>query len=384
MVSALGVRRTEAAARVSVLGAFLPNLTFSGAASKNSQPRIDPNSRLEIPPIPAYSTSISTSVDLFTGLRRLANVRAAGASVEAADAGVVTQRYQVRLATQQAFYTAIATEDLVRVAEAGVRRAQQQLQISIEKLRAGSATRSDSLRSTVGYGNARIDLLQARANRATAQANLGRQIGVDAPVRAVADTTLPALPDTGALRHNTIESAPQVQQAEAQLLAAKANVWSARSPYIPSLTLSLGSSRQDTILGNALVANEVHNWRIGLSWTLFDRFGREQANTQARVRRDNAVAGAADARRAVSAQLTQQLAALATTYEQIEIARATLAAATEDLRVQQERYRVGAATILELLTSQENLTTAEADVVQRRFNYLNARAQLEALIGRAL
>src|SRR5438045_1025956 len=82
------------------------------------------------------------------------------------------------------------------VAQSKGKRAQQQLQISIDKLHAGSATRSDSLRSTVEYGNARIALLQAQANLATAQANLGRQIGVDAPVRALPDTTLPALPDT--------------------------------------------------------------------------------------------------------------------------------------------------------------------------------------------
>jgi len=73
----------------------------------------------------------------------------------------------------------------VRVAESQVRRARQQLQISIDKLHAGSATRSDSLRSTVDYGNARIVLLQAKANLATAQANLGRQIGIDQSVRAL-------------------------------------------------------------------------------------------------------------------------------------------------------------------------------------------------------
>jgi len=100
--------------------------------------------------------------------------------------------------------------------------------------------------------------------------------------------------------------------------------------------------------------------------------------------RDLAQANAADARRGVNAQLTQQLAALATTYEQITIARDNLAAATEDLRVQQERYRVGAATILDLLTSQAALAQAEVDLVQGRFNYLIARAQLEALVGRAL
>jgi outer membrane protein len=384
MVQADGTRRTAGAARMTALGSFLPNLTVSGAVSKNSQQRFDQNSQQLIPPIPNFSTGLSANIDLFTGFRRLANLRATGASIDAAEAGVVSQRFQVQLATKQAFYNALATEELVRVAEAQVRRTRQQLQISVEKLRAGSATRSDSLRSTVDYGNARIALLQAQANLATAQATLGRQIGVDQPVRAVPDSALPALPDTSTLRAAVLSSAPQLQQAEAQARAARANVWAARSPYVPSLNLSFGSNRQDTIFSNALVANEVHNWRVGLSWTLFNGFNREQANVSARVQRDVAEAQAADTRRLVSAQFTQQMAALSTAQVQIEIAGANLAAATEDLRVQQERYRVGAATILDLLTSQAALTQAEVNSVQTRFNYLIARAQLEALVGRTL
>jgi outer membrane protein TolC len=37
-----------------------------------------------------------------------------------------------------------------------------------------------------------------------------------------------------------------------------------------------------------------------------------------------------------------------------------------------------------LLTSQEALSQAEVDVVNARFDYLRAKAQLEALIGRNL
>ena len=61
-----------------------------------------------------------------------------------------------------------------------------------------------------------------------------------------------------------------------------------------------------------------------------------------------------------------------------------MAAATEDLRVVQERYRVGAATILDLLTSQASLTQAEVSLVQAHYNYRNARAQVESLVGHPL
>ena len=166
-------------------------------------------------------------------------------------------------------------------------------------------------------------------------------------------------------------------------------MWSARSQYFPSLTVSYGDNRQGTaspswerFVGGGYP--ETYSWRFGLSWTLFNGFAREQQQTSAAVAHDVAQSKADDTRRAVNAQLTQQLAALETAFAQVDIAQANVAATTEDMRVQQERYRVGAATILDLLTSQANLTQAQVSLVQARFNYVIARATLEALVGRAL
>lgn len=383
MVQAEGATRNAGAARRTAYGSFLPQVSVNGSASLNSQNRVDLNGGT-IPPIWNYGSGLSASVDLFTGLRRIWTLRSASADVGAAEAGAVTQRYQVTLLTKQAFYNAIANEELVRVADAQVRRAALQLEVSVQKLHAGSATRSDSLRAAVDHGNARIALLQAQANLATAQANLGRQIGVDQPVRAIPDSQLPALPDTAALRNAAKESAPQVEQADAQARAARANVLANRSQYIPTLSLTYGANRRDTLFSHLTVGNPTHSWQFALRWTLFNGFSREQSQVSASVQRDIAEAQAADTRRAVNAQLTQQFAALETAYAQIDIATVNVAAATEDLRVQQERYRVGAGTILDLLTSQAALTQAQTNLVQARFNYLIARAQLEALVGRSL
>jgi outer membrane protein len=382
MVQAEGDRRNTGASMRSAFGAFLPTFTSNASASRSNQGRIDFTTGQPIPPQYTYTVGLSASLDLFDGFRRLANVRAASANSDAADAGVTNQRFQVTLQTKQIFYDALAREELVRVAQAQVKRAQQQLDISVQKLHAGSATRSDSLRSAVDLGNARLALLQAEANLATAQANLGRQVGVDAPVRAEPDTSLPMMPDTAVLRQDALSSAPLVLQADAQARAASAGIWSARSQYFPSLTVSYNDNRQGTgtLFGNP----ETFSWRFGLSWTLFNGGTREQQQVSASVQRDITRARAADTRRQINAQLTQQIAALGTSYTQIGIATENVAAATEDLRVNQERYRVGAGTILDLLTSQASLTQAQTDLVQARFNYSIALAQLEALVGHSL
>jgi outer membrane protein TolC len=66
------------------------------------------------------------------------------------------------------------------------------------------------------------------------------------------------------------------------------------------------------------------------------------------------------------------------------IAAASREAADEALRVQRERYRLGAATLVEVLQAQQNLEQAEVDGVNARVDYQVAKANLSALVGREL
>lgn len=387
MAIARGDQRNTGADRRTAYGAFIPSVTVGASAARSNVGRIDGSTGRPIPPEYTYTGTFSASLELFDGFERFANLKATSALNAAADAGYVNQRFLTTHQTKQLFYTAVANEALVRVAEAQLKRAQQQLQISVQKLRAGSATRSDSLRSTVEFGNARIDLLRTQANLATAQADLGRQIGVESLVRAVFDSTLPPMPDTADLRRTALSTSPAVEQAEARASASRALVWSARAQFWPTVVVSYVNNRQGSenpswpLFGNY---PETFQWRFGLSWPLLNGFNREANQVSASVARDVSVAGAAETRRSINALVTAQLAVLATAFQQINIADENLAAAQEDLRVQSERYRVGAATILDQLTSQAALTEAEVNVIQTRFSYLIARSQLEATVGRTL
>ena len=391
MISARGDQRNAGASKRSAYGAFIPTVSLGSSAARSNITRIDNTTGRPVPAEYSYTGSFNASLELFDGFRRFANLKATSALDAAAEAGVINERFLTTLQTKQLFYTEVANEALVRVADAQLARARQQLQISIDKLHAGSATRSDSLRSTVEYGNARIDLLRAAGNLLAAQADLGRQIGVDGPVRAAFDSALPPMPDTADLRRTALSTSPAVEQAERQASAARASVWSARSQYWPTISVSYSNNRQGTETANGapnfpFFGNypETFQWRFALNWPILNGFVREANQVNASVNRDVAVARAFDTRRQINALVTTQMAALSTAFEQIQIADANRAAAEEDLRVQSERYRVGAATILDLLISQAALTTAEVNVIQTRFSYLVARSQLEATVGRTL
>src|SRR5947208_4487923 len=231
MVQARGEQRNAGASGRSAWGAFLPTVNTNASAARSNTSSFRSGTTDTLPPLYSYSGGLSASLVLFDGFSRFANLRAASASQDAAAAGVVNQRYEVTAATAQVFFTALANEELVRVAQAQVDRTKAELQTAVNKFQAGAATRSDTLTATVDLGNARLTLLQAQANLATAQANLGRQVGVDQLVRAVPDSAFPPLPDTTTMRASALQTAPLIRQAEAQATAAGAHVWSTRSQY---------------------------------------------------------------------------------------------------------------------------------------------------------
>jgi outer membrane protein TolC len=384
--------RTAGAQRRNAWGAFLPNLTASSSASdffSEGESRVDPVTGLVTrgnSTNRSISTSLSASIDLFTGFRRGAELSAARANESAADASLIDARFQQSLATTNQFLDALAAAQLVRVREASVRRAEEQLKVSVAKLHAGSATRSDSLRSLVTLGTTQLDLITTQTDLATAEANLARLIGESGRVRAADDSAFygvaPVL-DTQAIRLEAESKSPRVQSAISSASAARADVRASRSGYWPTLALSANTGWNGNRENDYTLLNQ-RQISLALRWSLFDRFDRELNIVQREADLDVAEATAADAKRGVEAELQKWLAQLDAAKARIQITQTSVAAATEDLRVQQERYRVGASTIVDVLTSQEALNQAEVDVVNARFDYLRAKAQLEALIGRKL
>jgi outer membrane protein TolC len=123
---------------------------------------------------------------------------------------------------------------------------------------------------------------------------------------------------------------------------------------------------------------------IGASWPLFDGFVREDSVTRAKVGADEATTTAADTRRFSRSQAVSLLASLRVAEQDVGLTIEAVRVATENLRVVASRYRAGIATILDLVTAQQNLVQAELDVVSARYTYQVTRATLAALLGREL
>ena len=360
---------------------------MGSGASVQSQNRFDPNTqRVVSGSNDSYNASLSASYQLFQGGRKFSELDRTASGILEARARLLDQRYAVQLQTRTLFMNALRQFELVGVAEASVQRAEESLEITRIRVQVGTGTRSDSLRTRLELANARQALLLAQNQLRAARYSLGRQVGADGPV-------LPELPGNLApaplpLGEQEIialaESvSPAVRAAEAASAVTRSQVGSARSSYLPSLSVSSGytwANQQPAFDGG----NTSWNLRISGSYQLFDGFQREQGVSQASESRRVARLTEADARRGVRQSVDAALRTIETQEQAIAIGVEAVSVAEEDLRLNRARYGAQAATVLDVITSQVALDQAEANLVSARYDYALAKAELESIVGREL
>ena len=386
LVSATGTVHTARSAERVALGAYLPAVSLNSMAGRSDQ---GASGSIAQPTGPqgAYGAGVSATLDLFTGGRRTAVRHETAAAARAADAGLIFQRYATRLLAKEGYFEVLRGHELVRVADDDLAVAEKSLSYAKAREAAGTATPSDVLRAELALSTARRQRLAAADTLATAAAALGRLVGadglVDAEPLATLDPTPLALADSAVLAV-AVREAPAVLQAEAQVSATTAAVRASKAQYLPTIQAGAGYNWTNNSQGVTGALRQGWLIQVGASLPLFDGFAREDSVTRAQVSAEVARATSTDTRRLSRAESLRLLGSLHVAEQDVALTVEAVRVATEDLRVITVRYRGGIATILDQLTSQQNLVQAELDLVSARFTYQVTRATLEALLGREL
>jgi outer membrane protein len=392
-IQAEGTERTSKAARVSAVGAILPNATLSAGhvvQLGGGLTRLNQNGeQITVAQKPTNNTGLSLNMTLFDGGQRLYDLRTANYQIAAAEANRVAVKYNVSLGVKQQYFAVLAAIESQDAADLQMAQAAEQFKASVARVRAGAATRSDSLRGVIQIGNAQLAQITAASAKEAAEAALTRLVGSPVPVTAdpaSVQENMAALPDSAQLAVLAL-TGPAVQQAQANLDVAEESRKASKATYLPSLSASYSRTGSGTDPQFGFGSDPfTYSGRLSfqLSYPIFNNFQREEQVVRAKVAEVNAQSSLRDSQLAATQTLTQNIGAIRSASQRVTIQVASVAAAKEDVRVQQQRYNIGASTLLDLITSQAALATAEQALIQARYDYRIARAQLEALVGRDL
>ncbi len=392
LISARGSLRTSELGLRTAKWGFIPTFTVrprADLATSTGRPRLDPVTQELISgttTTTSFGLDLTGQINLFDGFRRNHVLRQAHVREDQAEAQLTAADFANILSTTNAFFDALANQERVRVSDAAVERAEQQLRVASARMQSGVGQLTDSLTAMVTLSQTRMSRLTARANLETSEANLGRIVGVSGRVGAVDDSSFyapPAMIDTSAIRSETMANAPTLIAARANLDLAKIQRRITKSDYWPTLSVSASSNWNANNQEDFVIVPR-RSMTVGLSFNPWTSLNRETNLENQMIAIENAEATLADQERQVSAQLTQYFSALANAQEQINVARQSVVSAEENLRVTTQRYELGVATILELMQVQEQLSNAQNTEIDARFQYLRAKVQIEALIGRKL
>jgi outer membrane protein TolC len=369
----------------------LPNLAATGGYQRNSSAI----SQTGIPSSSLWTIEAKATQALYAGGGIDASVRGAKLTRDAALFDLQSTVDTALLDVRTRFYAVLLAREQVGVQEENVKLAERQLQDTQNQFHAGSVSNFEVLRAQVALANAQPDLITARNNYRISIEQLRQALGVPAGIGASATFSevvgtldfTPAKVDPDTALASAHEHRPELLRIERQRAAAEQSVKGAKSNYYPTLSVyggyETGGAELVPYNNNAGGYYGASGWLAGLSstWSIFD--GRATAGKVQQalaVLNQNQLAYASE-ELAIDVEVRQALSSLQEAEELVDASQKTVGQAEEALRLATERFHAGAATQLDVLTSQTALTQTRTNQLQANYNYLVAVATLRKAMG---
>jgi outer membrane protein len=341
----------------------------------------------------SYGTGINLSMTLFDGgatwLKiRQSNQRKTSASNAMSETALATV-YNVT----QAYHTLVEAAMLRKVQEDALTRSNKQLEVINSKYELGSASLSEKLKAQVTVANDSVALLTRENKIRSAEFALNLLLNRDATQPIVPSDTLVNVPFDMSIDQciqTALENNPGLKRSRADYDAAKTQVSIARASWLPSVSarMSWSWSTNDTRTLDSGVFKPLtdvgrsYSFGVSASYSLFNGFQKKTTYSQARLSETNQRESFGAARNQLISAVRQSYLDIQTARLQHQAAQLAEQSAEEDMKLQSERYRLGASSILELLDAQYSLTNAQYSRIQSLYQLNLAVASMAKAMGR--
>lgn len=284
------------------------------------------------------------------------------------------------------YYEVLRSSDLVRVQEAQVRRSETILAQTEARVELGDAARKDILQARADALNARASLLAAANGVSTSRALLKSTIGW------ASDTELPPLQPVNLTPEEQMMIAPSftLEDAIARANRQRADLIAGRLRLQASETdvrlAKIDAGVQVSVEGSAgrsFGRNTLDRTNIGLFATipLFDGQRSRQNIAVRELNREAQRERFVQSERAARAEVESAYQAVVQNVQRYQAAQAAAEASRLNYEAALESQRQGASDLLEVITAQLSLVTAESNLVQAAYDTLISQVQLRLAMG---
>lgn len=285
---------------------------------------------------------------------------------------------------QQQYYDALRAQELQKVADAQVDRANTVLEQTKARVLVKDAAAKDILQAQADYLNAKVQALQAKNQTATTAASLKATLGLVAErplpeLAAVGDPAPESLPALATMIDDGLTNRADLQASRLNL-ASQDFTWR-RQRRNASWSFSL-----DGNLGQTFTPDSLMNRTLSflLSYPLFDggQLRETARGTEYQIRANQAVLTQNE--RQVRAEIESAYNEAMQNQDRLEASKAAVEAARENYNAATEAQRLGAGSLIEVLTAQVSLVTAESNAIEARYDLLTSETRLQLVTGQKM
>ncbi|MEM8966333.1 MAG: TolC family protein [Bacteroidota bacterium] len=397
-------------------------------------------------PIRQQSLSLTANVELFNGFRKLKTIKRNKLNLLGSQYGLETQKNEVTLDVVEAYVQILLNQELLRNAQFTAQSTQSQLERTQRLVEAGSLPVGNVLQLESQRATDELNIISATNNLALAQLQLQQlllipedeSISIIDPIFDLPDST--DLPTSAyEVYQQTVTNLPQIKQAQAQVDAAQYGIAVAKAGFYPRLSLSgglfsqyssvapdqipvSGSENVPTILptGDFLVVpnnvpgltpgdripifteqdlprdvtdntylnqldfNYQRFLQLSLNIPIFNNWQVRSNVANAQISLENAQLNELNQQNLLRQTIEQVYLNVRANAQQYQAAERRVIQFQRAFQDTERRYQAQAIDVYAYNQAQNDLTAAEADALQAKYNYLLSLKVLDFYMGKPL
>jgi len=383
-------------------GNFLPSLDLNAGwrwnrSDQSARTTVIDGTNVQVPAgnseARSYSVGANSNVVLFDGLSNFANLSRSKNNVEAIKLSIEAKKQEVVFQTISLYYAITESYQLLKVRDEDVKQQQKNLETITERNRLGSVTMADVYQQQVQLGNAELEVIRANNSLETAKSNLLYYLGLDVLEdytysKYLTDRELAILAedidtDYSRLNELVMQALENRRDYKAQKLTLNSlydNLTIARSGHLPSLVGNINYSAPANTVPEIF---DSRNLSVGLNLNipLFSGFSVDNAVQIAEVNAMNYEIELKDTERFIKQNLQKSFLDIDAAKKGLVVTEKNVKAAEENLKIEQEKYNLGAGKLLDVLIANTAYQNAQTNYINAQFFYIQKSEELQYNLG---
>lgn len=292
---------------------------------------------------------------------------------------------------RQDYYAVLAQKQLRDLAQQVLDQKNDFLKAAQARYEVGSVTELDVLQAEIDVGTQENAVITAENNLKLAREELNRAVGISLDSQYGLVDSLDVFSPSFTLDDlvkEAFDTRPDYRLAGAQVEFQQNQVKVQRGQFLPILSANLSTTRSE--LSGTNVDFTLHprnrntSVNVSLSWNLFNGFSNRAQLEQSQVNLNNSRYELRSQQLAVEKGVRQAYYSLMQTFQKSAVTSKNRELASRQLALEQERYRLGSASQLDLRTAQTTYEQAQSDYIANIYSFWSNLAALEQAVGKRL